>query len=166
MTQKPKTHRLATGIILNRAPTLTQRPTPFEKAFYEYQARISRALHNPFPYEFYFKQGSVLEAKFKSEERAREGEAFGKGYAAKIELDDSMLTDDTEQSEKLMSRRTTAQVKSLDRRGPRNLYLLVKGSPEDRHEWRFPQGGVEKNEILHEVCLTPIFDARRMLMMG
>ena len=47
-----------TGIILNRSPTLTRKPTAFERTYYAYQARIERALHNPVPTEFYFKPGS------------------------------------------------------------------------------------------------------------
>ncbi|KAG6329546.1 hypothetical protein ID866_9541, partial [Astraeus odoratus] len=77
-TRPKKAHpNLHTAIILNRSPLLTRTPSPFERAFYAYQARIHRALHNPFPYDFYFKQGSPLETRFNIEERRRERKAFG-----------------------------------------------------------------------------------------
>lgn len=43
-------------------------------------------------------------------------------------------------------------VKSLDRKGPRNLYLLVKKG-KGRNEWRLPGGitEVQDGELLHEV---------------
>src|SRR6266849_3783603 len=56
---RPKLH---TAVILNRSPILTRTPTSFERAYYAYQARIQRALHNPFPHDFYFKPGSLLES--------------------------------------------------------------------------------------------------------
>ncbi|KAJ7771799.1 39S mitochondrial ribosomal protein L46-domain-containing protein [Mycena metata] len=68
---------LYTSVILNRSPILTPSPTTFERAFYAYQQRMRRALHNPFPSEFYFKQGSLLEAHYNAEERARERIAWG-----------------------------------------------------------------------------------------
>ena len=53
-----------------------------------------------------------------------------------------------------MPRRTAADVagdvRSLDREGSRNLYLLVKeNSTEDA--WRFPRGVVGEGEALHQV---------------
>ena len=60
-----------------------------------------------------------------------------------------------EEEEKPMPRRTPADekrdVKSLDRHGTRNLYLLVKGPPGDKYKWRFPKGYIETSEFLHEV---------------
>jgi len=48
---------------------------------------------------------------------------------------------------------TKGDMKSLDRKGQRNLYLLIKNKEEDGKEvWKFPQGGVEKAELLHEAA--------------
>ena len=55
-----------------------------------------------------------------------------------------------------MPRRTEADekgdVKSLDRKGHRNLYLLIKKS-KGRDDWKLPGGimGAESHELLHEV---------------
>jgi hypothetical protein len=43
--------------------------------------------------------------------------------------------------------------KSLNRRGQRNLYLLLKTQENGKDVWRFPQGSIEKDEFLHVVCL-------------
>ncbi|GJE86795.1 39S mitochondrial ribosomal protein L46 [Phanerochaete sordida] len=154
-----------TGIILNRSPTLTRKPTPFERTYYAYQARIERALHNPLPTEFYFKPGSLLEGIFNREENARERKAWGRpGYKPKTkasaesalgEENESGLLPGEEPPPVLMSRTTEADrkgdVKSLDRKGDRNLYLLVQAKDEaGKDVWRFPQTAVDKEELLHE----------------
>ena len=149
-----------TGIILNRSPILTRTPDAFEKAFYDYQARIHRVLHNPFPYEFYFKPGSPLEEKFKDEEIIREQTAFGEDFVQeqkeKTEDDEpevDLFQDDTEEPASRISQADMkGDVKSLDRMGERNLYLLVKGKSSPQDAWRFPQGLVERSEFLHQVC--------------
>ncbi|KAJ7093146.1 39S mitochondrial ribosomal protein L46-domain-containing protein [Mycena epipterygia] len=156
---------LYTAVILNRAPILTPSPTVFERAFYSYQQRIRRALHNPFPSEFYFKQGSLLEARFNTEERARERLAWGPTYvkdedvsesqkaSEKAALDQMALQERAD--ERLMSRvhpsDEARDYQSLDRKGRRNIYLLVreegKGAP-----WEFPRGLAEKEELLHQAA--------------
>ena len=43
-------------------------------------------------------------------------------------------------------------VKSLDRLGERNLYLLIRGKDHTGKDvWRFPQGGLQDGEFLHQV---------------
>ncbi|KAL5529449.1 hypothetical protein ACEPAG_5434 [Sanghuangporus baumii] len=161
----PKKHRLAVGVIVNRAPILTRTPTKFEREFYKYQQRIQRALYNPFPYEFYFKQGSLLEAQFNQEEIRRERKAFGDDAVKHMEDKSAFLMSvdsmTGEEEEKPMPRRTPADekrdVKSLDRQGSRNLYLLVKGLPDDKYKWRFPKGYVETGELLHEAAKRDLY---------
>ncbi|KDQ13171.1 hypothetical protein BOTBODRAFT_160783 [Botryobasidium botryosum FD-172 SS1] len=160
-TAVPSTPTLCTSVILARSPLLTPLPTPFESAYYAYQSRIARALTTPFPTPFYFKKGALLERKFKAEERARELDAFGdaftegrssdaaqeSGGAADNPLDGAAEEDLSE----LMPRESEADrkgdVKSLDRKGDRNLYLVVKKAGE----WRFPQAKVDtaEREPLH-----------------
>lgn len=159
--------RIRTAVILNRAPTLTTEPTPFESAYYAYHARIHRAIRNPFPSEFYFKQGSPLESTFNALERVREKEAFGSGFGtvaagqekvAKAEADAVAIA--AEEEEKPLPREHPSDVsgdlQSLDRMGPRNLYLLVATKGGDA-AWRFPQGsdGVHEGELLHQVRYHP-----------
>jgi hypothetical protein len=60
--------------------------------------------------------------------------------------------------EKIMPRRHKADdqndVRSLDRQGQRNLYLLLLQKDPTKQVWRFPQGTVEKGEVLHRVRLN------------
>ncbi|EPQ58240.1 hypothetical protein GLOTRDRAFT_72445 [Gloeophyllum trabeum ATCC 11539] len=155
---------IRTSVILNRSPFLTRPLSRFEQAFYAYQQRIQRALHNPFPYEFYFKQGSLLESKFNAEERRRERMAFGapfgisesqegsenKSQNAKESVAEAL---DREEEEKIPRRGEadrTNDVRSLERKGERNLYLLLLKKLDDRQVWRLPEGGLQKGEVLHE----------------
>ncbi|KAF5330526.1 hypothetical protein D9619_005685 [Psilocybe cf. subviscida] len=167
---RPKTttkHKISTAIILNRSPILTRAPTAFEEAYYSYQARIRRALHNPFPHDFYFKQGTLVETRFRLEERSREQHAFGEKFVPKEEdvseekrAADQAAVDQLAQQEGegevLMPRThpadTAGDVKSLDRAGERNLYLLLKTSEGGKTVWRFPQGGIEKGQLLHQAA--------------
>jgi large subunit ribosomal protein L46 len=42
-------------------------------------------------------------------------------------------------------------VKSLDRKGQRNLYLLIQQKTDGAAVWKFPGTAVVDNELLHEV---------------
>ncbi|KAF9070397.1 39S mitochondrial ribosomal protein L46-domain-containing protein [Rhodocollybia butyracea] len=160
--QKPKIKpTLLTSIILNRSPILTPTPTPFERAYYSYQARLRRALSNPFPYDFYFKQGSILETRFTLEERRRERISFGRQFGIADDLDAEkaaankaaaeQLAEQEGERDELMPRvhpsDEARDYKSLDRKGRRNLYLLLEAK---EGVWRFPQGDVKKGELLHQ----------------
>lgn len=149
-------HKLAASVILNRSPFLTPSPTPFETGYYDYQARIARALHRRFPHDFYFKKGSVLERKFKIEERARDIDAFGGKRRAVNEEDEMGLNEEEEvfvPTPRESEADKTGDVKSLDRKGERNLYLLVKDA-RMKGAWQFPEGGVGTSEPLHVVCIS------------
>jgi large subunit ribosomal protein L46 len=152
-------------VLVNRAPLLTRAPTTFERAYYAYQQRVQRALHNPFPAEFYFKRGSPLEAKFNMEERARERRAFGRvradGGGAAPEGEEAAeagaveMTKEFEEEVQEAGRWNKADAKkdtkSLDRAGQRNLYLLILKKEQDRQRWVFPQRRTERGELLHQV---------------
>ena len=146
---------LEASVIVNRSPTITRSPSRFEKTFFHYQSRIARALHNPFPYEFYFKQGSPLEAQFNIEERKRERQAFGRltrpvWEATEANLEAAELA--REEVGKRATRFTDADkrkdLRSLDRRGERNLYLVTKSG---NGPWSFPRAPIRKGEFLHQV---------------
>ena len=155
-----------TAVVLNRAPILTRTPSLFERAYYAYQARIRRALHNPFPYDFYFKPGSLLETQFNLEERKRERRAFGPRFQKE---DDKYVSEEKaaadkaaaaqlalqEEKEDLMPRvheaDSSKNLRSLDRKGRRNIYLLLQTERDGKEHWRFPHGGLEKGELLHQV---------------
>ncbi|GLB35168.1 putative 39S mitochondrial ribosomal protein L46 [Lyophyllum shimeji] len=164
--------QITAAVILNRAPIITPTPTLFERAYYAYQARIRRALHNPFPLDFYFKQGSLLETKFNMEEKKRERRAFGpkfktedefvskeKAAADKAAADQLALQEG--EAEPLMPRVHEADgnrdYHSLDRKGKRNIYLLLQTKVDGKDIWRFPQGGVEKGELLHQAAQRDLY---------
>ncbi|KAJ7090195.1 39S mitochondrial ribosomal protein L46-domain-containing protein [Mycena belliarum] len=157
---------LYTSVILNRAPILTPSPTVFERAFYAYQQRIRRALHNPFPTDFYFKPGSLLESHFNVEERYRERIAWGPNYvkdenvSAESKASEQSAFDQMamqEQSDdRLMPRVHPADAardyQSLDRKGRRNLYLLVRDVEDGKAAWGFPRGPAQDGELLHQAA--------------
>ncbi|KAG9318160.1 39S mitochondrial ribosomal protein L46-domain-containing protein [Chiua virens] len=148
---------LHTAVILNRSPLLTPTPTPFEKTFYAYQARIHRALRNPFPTEFYFKQGSPLETRFNIEERRRERSSFGAPFGLDsseerveaTELMEIAMKDEVDESMPRAHEADETDFKNLNRRGQRNLYLLLETRENGKNVWRLPQGDVQKGEFLH-----------------
>jgi large subunit ribosomal protein L46 len=159
---------LYTAVILNRAPILTPSPTVFERAFYAYQQRIRRALHNPFPSEFYFKQGSLLEARYNAEERFRERVAWGPTYAREEDISaekkaaeqaaiDQMALQE-QSDDRLMPRvhpsDAARDYHSLDRKGRRNIYLLIQRAQDGKSVWEFPRGQAEQGELLHRVRAT------------
>ena len=156
-TRRPSLH---TAVVLNRSPLLTRTPSPFERAFYAYQARIHRALHNPFPHDFYFKQGSPLEVRFNVEERRRERRAFGAPFGTvkpedrdeATELMELSMCDEVDSSlSRVHEADTKNDLKNLNRRGQRNLYLMLCTKEDGRDVWRFPTGAVQRGELLHVV---------------
>jgi len=147
------TYTLFTSLILARAPLLTPTPTPLESAYYNYQARIHRALSTPFPSEFYFKKGTLLERRFQAEERVRERAAFGEGFegeegAERLE-DVPSEEDEVHPLPREHESDRIGDVKDLNRQGERNLYLLVQ-SKEDK-SWRFPFWTAGLEQPLHKV---------------
>lgn len=168
--------QLSVATVVNRAPLLTRTPTPLEHTYHAYQQRLQRALHNPFPADFYFKQGAPLEAKFNMEERARERQAFGRGFSAQAADADAdadakaveVARGFEEESAKEAPRTHPADVKgdvrSLDRQGERNLYLLLlRKDKDDQFRWMFPESSLHKGELLHEVCLCRTLRCCRVL---
>ncbi|KAH9951505.1 60S ribosomal protein L17 [Amylocystis lapponica] len=160
-----------TGIILNRSPFLTRTPTPFERAYYAYHSRIQRALFNPFQSEFYFKPGSLLEGQFVEEEKERERAAFGgpvfkkSNVAGDLSLESSVIagaagtpevvvhSKEEDPMPRIHEADEKGDARSLDRQGERNLYLLVNGKDHAGNAvWRFPQGGLTQDELLHEAA--------------
>ena len=146
---------LEASLVVNRSPTITRSSSRFEKAFFQYQSRIARALHNPFPYEFYFKQGSPLEAQFNIEERKREKQAFGlltrtmwDATEANLEAAELAKEEVGQRATRFTGADKRKDLHSLDRRGERNLYLVMKS--EDG-SWSFPRAAIRKGEFLHQV---------------
>ncbi len=147
---------LQTSLVVARTPLLTSLPTTFESEYYEYQSRLHRALSQPFPADFYFKKGTLLERRFNAEERVRERAAFGEGFGATVEGDERLedIPSD-EEAVSFLPRETEADrsnnFKSLNRRGERTLYLLVKPFKSKAASWEFPTWEVGTTQPLHTV---------------
>ncbi|KAI0295500.1 39S mitochondrial ribosomal protein L46-domain-containing protein [Russula brevipes] len=160
--KKPPHPNLRTAVVLNRSPILTRTPTSLERAYYAYQARIQRALHNPFPHEFYFKPGSLLESKFNLEERKRDRRAFGPGFGADHprapgagvtaqDLKKFGRDEDETPAPRVHASDDGGDVKSLDRKGQRNLYLVIKQKTDADAVWKFPETASAARD-LRELC--------------
>ncbi|KAI0928241.1 hypothetical protein AcW1_005548 [Taiwanofungus camphoratus] len=165
-SQNPSKPTINAAVILNRSPIITRTPSLFERSYYSYHARIQRALFNPFPSEFYFKAGSLLEGKFVEEEQERERLTFGgptfvrrkgtttdadAGAAGSAEVIGEAKTE--EPMPRVHEADIKGDVRSLDRQGERNIYLLLQGrDPAGNSAWRFPQGGIQEGELLHEAA--------------
>lgn len=128
-------------------------------------------MSNPFPYDFYFGEGSLLRTRFNIEERAREKVAFGPRFKKLTEdekeqikadkIADAQLSEQEGKPETLAPRTHGADlnndVKSLDRQMQRNLYLLLLCRENDKEVWRFPQGNLEKGELLHQAAQRDLY---------
>jgi large subunit ribosomal protein L46 len=99
------------------------------------------------------------------EEKDREKAAFGSEFA-KDEYQDPVKAEANKAAVKLLAQQEgegdalpprvhpsdkSGETKSLDRAGERNLYLLLQTTEDGKSVWRFPQGGVEKTDFLHQV---------------
>lgn len=111
------------------------------------------------------------------EENRREMRAFGPDFV-KQEAEDSekaladkaaveQLAQQEGEGEGVAPRRHPADdakdVKSLDRKGKRNLYLLLRAEESGKDIWRFPQGGVEPGDFLHQVHILALVFLKREL---
>ncbi|KAH7107785.1 hypothetical protein BKA62DRAFT_684442 [Auriculariales sp. MPI-PUGE-AT-0066] len=164
------THKLCTGIVLNRAPILTAWGTKFERAYWKYQARLARALSNPFPYDFYFPPGSLHELRFRQDELRRDAMSFGKEYivrerieSAKARQNKLLLALEAEAQEATPELKPVSRVHpadesgdltDLNRAGDRNLYLVLRETDRltGKGKWRLPFGDVKRDERLHDAA--------------
>lgn len=171
-----KNAHILTSTILNRSPILTRTLDPFEESYYTYQRRLYRALSQTLPANVYFKPGSLLQRRVAIEELAREKKAFGEDWeplrGLRVEEDDvgggsegaggvgtksfaQQMAEEEELEEKPQPRVHRADVegdvKSLDRLGERNVYLVLK----QNSIWSFPTGSAETEQVpLHKVRCT------------
>ncbi|TPX47151.1 glucosamine-6-phosphate deaminase [Synchytrium endobioticum] len=140
-------HRsIKVGILLKRDPIITPPPDEFSYAYLNYRHTLENAHSRPFPYEFYFKRGSLQEQRWL--------DAIGKDGQPHSASSDAL--DTFRQHElnniKVAPARTIADqnndTMSLDRALDRTLYLLVYG---DRR-WRLPEGSLQADELLHQAA--------------
>ncbi|KAF8310206.1 hypothetical protein DL93DRAFT_2084794 [Clavulina sp. PMI_390] len=162
-TPRTLPYLLQTSLILARAPLLTPTPTPLEQTYHDYHARLQRTLATPFPTEFYFKKGTLLERRFQAEERLREQAAFGEGFDGEEGAERLEDVPSEEDDVTLLSRENEADrkgdVTSLDRKGERSLYLLVKPKGGKDKSWTFPMWNAGLEQPLHKNVQAGVIDS-------
>jgi large subunit ribosomal protein L46 len=113
--------------------------TPFERQYIDYKRFQQDKRARRFPVDFYFKKGSVMLKEF---QKWRKGLPVDSYDVKKLVTLQSRDADDT----------VDKDVRNLNRAKSESVYLLVKKDRTD-HAWQLPQGHVEGDELLHEVCL-------------
>ncbi|KAI9017506.1 hypothetical protein BC832DRAFT_618053 [Gaertneriomyces semiglobifer] len=135
------------GLLLKRAPIILRTLTPFEHAYYHYREVLSLKEARPFNPDFYFKKGSTAEQRWLEAQERAEAEAgkLGEKYVPVQPKEEELLALQVASREGAKEKEAE---KSLDRKGERTLYLLVKG----KDGWRLPEGALEGSEVLHEAA--------------
>lgn len=99
------------------------------------------------------------------EDREREKLAFGEAFVPEEDVDPEKAAADRAAVEQLAQQEGEGEesaprehpadisndVQSLDRKGRRNLYLLLLAEENGKQAWRFPQGPVANLDFLHQV---------------
>ncbi|TPX37062.1 hypothetical protein SmJEL517_g01119 [Synchytrium microbalum] len=134
-------HSIRVGILLKRDPVITPNPDEFSSSYLNYRHSLENAHSRPFPYEFYFKRGSLQEQRWLD---ATKGQPNDDGIKLVKEHELASIP--------VAPRRTIADeandTASLDRALDRTLYLVLKGE----HGWRLPEGNLNGDELLHQAA--------------
>ncbi|CAI4218024.1 unnamed protein product [Parascedosporium putredinis] len=160
------------GVILTRPPLLTKEETPFESSYYFYQKRLNERLVLPFSQKAFFKRDTPpqLDWSIKLKERngvvAREiGQYNGRSATAwddELRVGDKLSSPETlmnmllKDAEQRTEADKTNDVKRLDRKLDRTLYLVVKTKDG---KWEFPTAPVTTDEALHETARRALDDS-------
>ncbi|KAK4053914.1 glycosylphosphatidylinositol anchor biosynthesis [Microbotryomycetes sp. JL221] len=146
--------RIVAAALLSRAPLVLPPQTDFERAYYNYQRKIHRALAKPAQVStsWFFKSGSASEKSF-AQFNAKVDKETG---AEKVESAYEMAADEVDGADRprvgsVDIAKYDGQLQNLERKMDRTLYLLLKKDRKE-HAWQFPQGGVEAGESLLEAA--------------
>ncbi|KAJ1797383.1 hypothetical protein LPJ59_003176 [Coemansia sp. RSA 2399] len=160
------------GLVLQRDPIVMQQAKGFEVSADRYFGWLDYMTAERFPRDFFFKKGSTAEAKWMELEDQRANDWFFdpktkpefKSVKRKVIVDEIGGKQQADKGPTINTvdvhpRETEADaagdVRSLERKLDRTLYLLVKvGS-----QWVFPQGAVEAEEALHQAAKRNLRDA-------
>ncbi|KAI8929898.1 39S mitochondrial ribosomal protein L46-domain-containing protein [Entophlyctis helioformis] len=154
---------VSVGILLKRSPVVLPELSEFQQAYYAYREDMERSEARPFDHTFYFKKGSSTEKRWLDAQKAAAAAVSGSGSAAASTvaqpLEDELAK--LEKAPRLTAADAKGDVKSLDRALQRTLYLVVKqkDAASAGASWRFPQGSVLGNELLHEAAPARLADA-------
>jgi 39S mitochondrial ribosomal protein L46 len=88
-TPNPKQWHLLAGVLLSRPPLLLPQLHPFEEQVQQYQAMIERHQYTRFPINFFFKQGSIAEKRWR-QKHPREAKKSGSGILRESEDNKNM----------------------------------------------------------------------------
>lgn len=160
---------IKTAILLSRNPIVTPELTPFEKVYYNYQEELERRLMWTFPQYYYFRKGTLSERRFVAAQKGpvtkQPGVYYSKGIPdvahnrerrlkqvvtiPKQETSEDSNLDEISRPVVPNPRITEADkakdLKSLERKIPRTLYLLTK----DSNGWRLPSFATPPETPLH-----------------
>jgi len=144
---KAESGSISVGILLKRAPIILKPLSEFEIAYLKYRRELDKNDAKPFPADFFFKKGTINEKKWSNALTAAEEEGipedkvmekYQESEIASLKLENSKTKADIENN-----------VKALNRALDCTLYLIVKRNAKS--DWEFPNGLLEKDEVLHEV---------------
>ena len=120
------------GLLIKRIPQITHNLDKLSHAYYLYKTSLAQDNARPFEKEFYFKKGSLGEAKWIAENADKSGSQVRQPREnLDLPSDRSVKATDT---------------KSLDRKLDGTLYFIVK--KED--DWEFADAELKEEEFLHE----------------
>ncbi|KAJ1954463.1 hypothetical protein EC988_002420 [Linderina pennispora] len=148
------------GVLLQRDPIVIQQAKGFELASDKYFQWLEYQSAEAFPRDFFLKKGSSAEKKWMDIEDERAGEwLYDPENKPKVKSVKKPVVGDEETGPEVSkrievhSRETeadaTGDVRSLERKLDRTLYLLVKNT---QGEWVLPAGAVQGEELLHEAA--------------
>ncbi|SGY20589.1 BQ5605_C016g08101 [Microbotryum silenes-dioicae] len=152
--------RIVAAALISRPPLLLPSLTAFERTYYAYQRRIARALAKPVSVStsWFFKPNSTTEKSFSAYDQATTAVDTGLENPMR---DFELAGEQVEGAAELVQRQTEADekgdLKSLERKGDRTLYMLLK-KDRNTHAWQFPQGGVEGDESLLEAAQRELIE--------
>ncbi|KAJ2159695.1 hypothetical protein GGF46_002820 [Coemansia sp. RSA 552] len=151
-------------MIVQRNPIVTQLASEHETATDQYFEWLDYMSAERFPRDF-LKQGSVMEAKWVDSENERMAQWYfdpaNKPEPKTLEGGSAAASgSEGERDVAVQPRETQADregdVRSLERKLDRTLYLVVKDSGG---KWGFPQSKVQGSEVLHEAARRSLKDA-------
>ncbi|KAI9193740.1 uncharacterized protein BJ171DRAFT_524380 [Polychytrium aggregatum] len=149
---------LRVGLLVKRNPVVLRELSEFESSYYTYRDARERGESRLFNSEFYFKKGTVAEARFQEGSAVAESEsqkrlASGVAGLAPLEIEDPDLKN-LKKADRVTDVDHTGNLQSLNRQLHRTLYLVVKDPSvsEDKKGWKLPDGSVKDDESLKQAA--------------
>jgi len=100
---RPKEWHVVAGVLLSRPPLLLPELHPFEEQVQRYQEIIEKHQYTRFPINFFFKQGSIAEKRWKQQHK-REAKVSGSGIIRDVEDEQEWILGGTSDEQVVRSR--------------------------------------------------------------